>query len=103
MLTVGTLTMNHMTITKMYTLESEDTIDVDKAADTISSISNDSALKRVLRIGNLCNNAHLGEFDKLVGQATDVALIDILQKLQMEDIRPVRPPLYLSNNRPILG
>jgi P-type Ca2+ transporter type 2C len=81
--------MNHMTITKMYTLESDEIIHVDRQIDHISNLGNDSALKRVLRIGNLCNNAHLGEFDKLVGQATDVALIDVLQKFQIEDIRPV--------------
>ena len=38
-------------------------------------------------IGNLCNNAQIGEFNKLVGQATDVALIEILHKFQVTDIR----------------
>ena len=47
---VGTLTMNHMTITKIYTLENEE-LDVDKAIDLISSLSTESAVKRLLRIG----------------------------------------------------
>lgn len=100
---VGTLTMNHMTITKIYTLENDEVLDVEKSGKAISSMGNDTAVKRVLRIGilpfyvvltsgNLCNNAHLGEFNKLVGQATDVALIDILNTLHLEDIRPVTPP-----------
>jgi Ca2+-transporting ATPase len=42
----------------------------------------------MVNTGNLCNNAHAGEFNKLVGQATDVALIDILHTLQLEDTRP---------------
>jgi magnesium-transporting ATPase (P-type) len=49
----GTLTMNHMTITKMYTLESDEIVDVDKQNDMLSNLSNDSALKRVLRIGTV--------------------------------------------------
>ena len=50
-LTLGTLTLNHMTITKIYTLENDEIIDVDKEIDKLSDLSNDSALKRVLRIG----------------------------------------------------
>jgi hypothetical protein len=50
-LTVGTLTLNHMTITKIYTLEGEDIIEVDKSIDYISSLPTESAIKRVLRIG----------------------------------------------------
>ena len=44
--------MNHMTITKMYTLEHDDILDVEKSIDTITSLPTESALKRVLRIGN---------------------------------------------------
>jgi hypothetical protein len=44
----------------------------------------------------------MGEFNKLVGQATDVALIDILQKVNLEDIRPVRIPNNVSHSRRIL-
>jgi hypothetical protein len=43
--------MNHMTITKMYTLEHDDILDVEKSIDTITSLPTESALKRVLRIG----------------------------------------------------
>ena len=99
--------MNHMTITKMYTLENDEVLDVDQSIDFIVSQPNESAIKRLLRIGihliaihlttgNLCNNAHPGEFDKLVGQATDVALIDILNKFHMEDIRSVPPSVSHS-------
>jgi P-type Ca2+ transporter type 2C len=99
---VGTLTMNHMTVTKIYTLENEDIIDIELSVKEITSLPTDSALKRLLRIGtpqphsvdigNLCNNAHPGEFNKLVGQATDVALLDLLDRLFIEDLRSV-PPL----------
>jgi len=111
-LIAGTLTMNHMTITKMYTLESDEVLDVEKSVDAISSMGNDTAVKRLLRIGfhrvysyltsgNLCNNAHQGEFNKLVGQATDVALIDILNTLHMEDIRPVSSPSLCFRDSPL--
>jgi hypothetical protein len=53
---VGTLTMNHMTITKMYTLEHDDILDVEKSIDTITSLPTESALKRVLRIGTPPSN-----------------------------------------------
>jgi hypothetical protein len=49
-LMVGTLTMNHMTITKIYTLENEE-LEVEKSVDLISSLPNESAVKRLLRIG----------------------------------------------------
>lgn len=48
---IGTLTMNHMTITKMYTLEHEDILEVDKSVDLVISLPNESAIKRTLRIG----------------------------------------------------
>jgi magnesium-transporting ATPase (P-type) len=49
----GTLTMNHMTITKMYSLEHEDILDVENSLDFISSLPVESALKRLLRIGEI--------------------------------------------------
>jgi len=45
--------MNHMTITKMYTLEQDDILDVEKSGDMITSLPNESAIKRVLRIGQI--------------------------------------------------
>jgi magnesium-transporting ATPase (P-type) len=47
---IGTLTMNHMTITKIYTLENEE-LEVEKSVDLISSLPNESTVKRLLRIG----------------------------------------------------
>jgi hypothetical protein len=43
--------MNHMTITKIFTMENDDVLDVEKSGDVISSMGNDTAVKRVLRIG----------------------------------------------------
>lgn len=43
--------MNHMTITKMYTLEHDDILDVGKTVDMITSLPNESAVKRVFRTG----------------------------------------------------
>jgi hypothetical protein len=49
-LIIGTLTMNHMTVTKIYTLENEE-LDVQDSAELISSLPNESAVKQLLRIG----------------------------------------------------
>ena len=42
--------MNHMTVTKIYTLENEE-LDVQKSVELVSSLPNESAVKRLLRIG----------------------------------------------------
>ena len=42
--------MNHMTVTKIYTLENEE-LDVQTSVEFISSLPNESAIKRLLRIG----------------------------------------------------
>ena len=43
--------MNHMTITKIYTLEHEDILEVDKSFEMVIPLPNESAVKRMLRIG----------------------------------------------------
>lgn len=47
-------------------------------------------LKAVL-VGNLCNNAFRNETGAYVGQATEVALLNVLSVLEREDERKVRP------------
>lgn len=99
----GTLTMNHMTVTKLWT---QDFTGAEETANLTSQTPN-TAIRTILRIGNICNNAHLasdesggsvmastlvGEGDDLrrtryVGQPTDVALMDLLDVFGEDDVR----------------
>ncbi|CAG8741018.1 19708_t:CDS:10, partial [Gigaspora rosea] len=79
--TLGTLTENVMTVTKIFTLDEENTFDLEHGLPPKTSI----AMREVLKIGGICNNAHIDEDGKKFGQATDVALLDCLIKMNMED------------------
>ncbi|KAF2007799.1 calcium-transporting P [Amniculicola lignicola CBS 123094] len=103
----GTLTTNHMTVTKTWHLEELAPIDVSKKHD---SSNLDSPTRTILRIGNIVNNARLlgtnvntastaavlsstmgddnsAAKSRWVGQPTDVALLDLLDAFEEEDVR----------------
>ncbi|KAI9761668.1 MAG: dolichyl-diphosphooligosaccharide--protein glycosyltransferase subunit 1 [Chaenotheca gracillima] len=103
----GTLTMNHMTVTKIWHFDAEEAIEVTK--DTLSSPP-DSVTRNILRIGNIANNARLSKAhgsspataavfsstldpsnpsgrSRWVGQPTDVAMVDLLDAYGEDDIR----------------
>jgi Ca2+-transporting ATPase len=105
----GTLTMNHMTVTKMWHYDDEAPVDVVKVHATVPS---DSATRTILRIGNIVNNGRLGSGSsshataasaailtstsggdlanaksRWTGQPTDVALLDLLDAFGEDDIR----------------
>ncbi|THZ27148.1 calcium transporter ATPase [Aureobasidium pullulans] len=105
----GTLTMNHMTVTKMWHFDDEAPVDVVKVHATAPS---DSATRSILRIGNIVNNGRLGSESsshataasaailsstmggdmsnaksRWTGQPTDVALLDLLDAFGEDDIR----------------
>jgi magnesium-transporting ATPase (P-type) len=48
-------------------------------------------------LGNLCNNAQLGEGDKLYGQPTEMALLDVVLRSGMKDERMVSNILHVYN------
>ncbi|CBQ69279.1 probable PMR1-secretory pathway Ca++-transporting P-type ATPase [Sporisorium reilianum SRZ2] len=79
----GTLTTNEMAVTKCWTAE-DDIVDVAQHM----SHKHTQALSRVLLTGNVCNNSHRNELGTNVGQATDVALVNILRVFGLEDQRP---------------
>ncbi|KAF9434576.1 High affinity Ca2+/Mn2+ P-type ATPase-like protein [Entomortierella beljakovae] len=83
----GTLTMNQMTVTKAFTLAEGFPVELDKAKEV--DVDLHPGLRRMLQIGNLCNNAFLDEHSKWIGQPTDIALIEVLGKLGISDERPV--------------
>ncbi|KAG8532668.1 uncharacterized protein KY384_002545 [Bacidia gigantensis] len=108
----GTLTLNHMTVTKIWHFDAPSVIDVNK---DFASSSPDQATRTVMRIGNVANNARLSRNhsstpasassaaimsstlghdpdlvsakSRWVGQPTDVALLDLMDTFGEDDIR----------------
>ncbi|KAK8140226.1 hypothetical protein PG984_000292 [Apiospora sp. TS-2023a] len=104
----GTLTMNHMTSAKMWYFGKKDAIDVE-SDDELSEKNPDAAALKILRIGNLANNARLSHHggpktafadsqhkdpthSRWVGQPTDVAMLDLLDKFKEHDARESTGP-----------
>ncbi|KAJ5484964.1 Calcium-transporting ATPase 1 [Penicillium diatomitis] len=107
----GTLTMNHMTVTKMWNFDCEEPFDVHR--DMITSVTPGPAARTILRVGNIANNARLSRThanspasassaavlsstvdrnataikSRWVGQPTDVAMLDLLEVLGEDDVR----------------
>ncbi|KAI0008818.1 calcium-transporting P [Xylariaceae sp. FL0662B] len=98
----GTLTMNHMTTAKMWHFGAKEPIDVD-TGDEATEREPDAATLRILRIGNIANDARLAHGTKTVlpdaqsrdfvshsrwvGQPTDVAMLDLLDRFKEHDVR----------------
>lgn len=106
----GTLTMNHMTTAKMWYFGSDDAFDVD-SDDEATETKPDPATVRILRIGNIANDArlarqytengaatravlsstqgrdHISTYTRWVGQPTDVAMLDLLDRFKEHDVR----------------
>ncbi|PLB35548.1 Ca(2+)/Mn(2+)-transporting P-type ATPase PMR1 [Aspergillus candidus] len=106
----GTLTMNHMTVTKMWHFDCADPFEVHH---DISSLTPGPAARTILRVGNIANNARLSRIhanspasassaavlsstddrasgsirSRWVGQPTDVAILDLLDTFGEDDVR----------------
>ncbi|PSN64590.1 calcium-transporting P-type ATPase-like protein [Corynespora cassiicola Philippines] len=105
----GTLTTNHMTVTKIWHFDESTPVDVKQKHDTSAL---DSPTRNILRIGNIVNNARLlganasqasastaavlsstmgddnsAAKSRWVGQPTDVALLDLLDVFGEDDVR----------------
>jgi Ca2+-transporting ATPase len=104
----GTLTMNHMTATKVWHFGESTAIDVSRKQ---SHVELDSATRKILRIGNIVNHGRLqsgqpettntvsilsstagddqtNAKSRWAGQPTDVALLDLLDTFGEDDVRP---------------
>jgi P-type Ca2+ transporter type 2C len=108
----GTLTMNHMTVAKMWHFDAGQPFPVETAG-TVSA-----AVKALLRIGNIANNAKMCSSSsgtpaiasaaavlsstrdpgatqtksRWMGQPTDVAVLDLMDTFGEDDIRPQLAP-----------
>ncbi|KAI7864906.1 PMR1-type calcium-transporting P-type ATPase [Spinellus fusiger] len=81
----GTLTLNQMTVTKVFTMQNQQIYNYEYTYPTTTT----DALRQTLRIGNLCNNARRKEDGNYIGQPTDIALLDIVIRSGMKDEREV--------------
>ncbi|KAF2703121.1 calcium-transporting P-type ATPase-like protein [Pleomassaria siparia CBS 279.74] len=105
----GTLTTNHMTVTKIWHMDEPSPVDITKKHE---SDNLDSPTRTIIRIGNIVNNARLlgahashasastaavlsstmgddtaAVKSRWVGQPTDVALLDLLDAFGEDDVR----------------
>jgi Ca2+-transporting ATPase len=106
--------MNHMTTTKMWYFGANQPIDID-SDDEVTESKPDTVTHRILRIGNIANNARLSSLhshstpsasshailsstqgdessdsvarSRWVGQPTDVAMLDLLDRFKEHDVR----------------
>jgi len=106
---LGTLTTNHMTVTKIWHFDCQAPIEISRKQGLQDL---DSATKTILRIGNIVNHGRPVEGDprntgassqvlssmvnedaagarsRWAGQPTDVALLDLIDAFEVEDVRP---------------
>lgn len=99
--------MNHMSTAKMWYIDAESPVEVD-SDDEATEVKPDAVTLRILRIGNIANNARLSRrnthqtassigvlsstgpmagISRWVGQPTDVAMLDMLDRFKEHDIR----------------
>ncbi|GAA5909288.1 hypothetical protein JCM6882_003789 [Rhodosporidiobolus microsporus] len=78
----GTLTTNLMTVTKAYTVD-HGIFDLDHSPPMLTL---DDSRAKVFLVGNLCNHAH-SDKGKYHGQATEVALMNVLATVGLSDQR----------------
>ncbi|KAG8891155.1 High affinity Ca2+/Mn2+ P-type ATPase-like protein, partial [Tulasnella sp. 403] len=74
---------NEQTVTEIYTVDELLTVDWSHA----TTAPPQSALFKTLQIGNVCNSAFRNEEGVVVGQATDVALLNVLDVYGVTDQR----------------
>ncbi|CAN3375060.1 hypothetical protein DIURU_005139 [Diutina rugosa] len=89
----GTLTQNHMTVTKIWTTDCKGSfntpyLNVERLDDNTLEHQQTTNIKRLLDCGNICNNSRFSkESDKWLGNPSDIALIEVLPHFGHEDIR----------------
>lgn len=89
----GTLTQNHMTVTKIWSFDFKGSFNspflvVEKLDDSTLHNKLTSNIRKVLEIGNICNNArYSNDSEKYVGNPSDIALLEALPHFGLDDVR----------------
>lgn len=76
-----------MTVTKAYSID-HGIFDLSTKQSSPRFLMNDAQAKMFL-IGNFCNHSHLNRAGENVGQATEVALMNVLPMVGLNDERKV--------------
>lgn len=96
----GTLTQNHMTVTKMWTADFKGSFNspfliVERLDDNALHHQLTNNMRKVLECANICNNArYSSENEKYVGNPSDIALVECLPHFGLDDIRGQRERFY---------
>lgn len=86
----GTLTANHMTVSKIWCLGSMENMTNCLALNKVKErpIKMDQDVAATLKIGNICNNGSFSqEHVKYLGNPTDIAILESLQQFGLKDCR----------------
>lgn len=87
----GTLTQNKMTVQKIYV--DNEIMDIETLEKADTDITKISELERLVHISMLCNDTKITTDNKLTGDPTETALVDMGFKLAFE------PSIYEQNQR----
>ncbi|KAK6465982.1 calcium/mangenease P-type ATPase [Scheffersomyces coipomensis] len=108
----GTLTQNHMTITKIWATDFKGSFNspflvVEKLDDNTLHHQLTKNMHKILETGNICNNArYSSENEKYVGNPSDIAIVECLPHFGLEDIRGTKQRVYelpFSSNRKFMA
>jgi Ca2+-transporting ATPase len=82
--------MNEQMVTEAYAVD--EMVHIDPSVPVMPAEHISPALTKTFEIGSLCNNASMtrNEHGELVGQSTDVALLNVLDVFGIPDQRQVR-------------
>ncbi|KAJ3231600.1 High affinity Ca2+/Mn2+ P-type ATPase-like protein [Chytriomyces hyalinus] len=88
----GTLTMNRMTATKIFTMRERGVVDVvaassAKADGAFGKTVRTAAFHQLIRIATVCNNARIDNARESIGQPTEVSLLELAHKTNIDDGR----------------
>lgn len=83
----GTLTMNKMTTTQLWTIV-DGLVSTEAPPEQLAAISHRPSIQRLLQAASLCTNAHRREND-LIGQPTEISILEVLDAFNLRDERVV--------------
>ncbi|KAK6201644.1 calcium/mangenease P-type ATPase [Scheffersomyces amazonensis] len=96
----GTLTQNHMTVTKIWATDFKGSFNspflvVEKLDDNTLHHQLTKNMQKTLEAGNICNNARYSrENEKYIGNPSDIAIVECLPHFGLDDIRGTKQRVY---------
>lgn len=96
----GTLTQNHMTVTKVWAFDAKGSFNtpfviVEKLNDESLHHQLSANIQRTFETGNICNNSRYSQDnEKYVGNPSDIAIIEALSHFGLDDLRGTKERIY---------